>query len=29
MLTGAYWIAVASLLNRGTLVRPAVQPVAA
>src|SRR5829696_7435245 len=29
MLTGAYWIAAASLLNRGTLVRPAVQPVAA
>ena len=29
LLTGAYWIAVASLLNRGTLGRPAVQPVAA
>ena len=29
MLTGAYWIAVASLLNRGTLVRPALEPVAA
>jgi hypothetical protein len=29
LLTGAYWIAVASLLNRGALARPSAQPATA